>query len=346
MLVNENDFLTFLEKCYEEGLGNFDQVIVPKKLNPAGSDLHFVNLSAEGQLDLNQYRTVEPARSLFYFTREQVIPFNHTDQKRLIVGIKACDLKALAVLDKALINDDFVDPAYRHWRKNTSIISSDCDAICPTCHCTLLDGKPYAEQGFDLNISKVEDQYHLTAQTSKGEDLLKLIKKTISHSETSDHIKEKIDRKRNNVIEQLKKQNKQFQHDKAYDNLRKTDLAIWQEESQTCVGCGGCTNICPTCYCLILNDETTGEEFVKVRSTDSCQMHGYARVAGGASPRPKMYDRFRNRYLCKFDYMKHDFDLLGCVGCGRCTEVCPGEIEFREVVQRTVNPSVKQAQES
>jgi len=345
MLVNANDFATFLEKCYEEGLGDFDQVIVPKKLSDDSDDLHFVNLSAEGQLVLDHYRTVEPVRSLFYFSREQVIPFNHPDQKRLIVGIKACDLNALVVLDKALINDDFVDPAYQYWRKNTYIISSDCDEICPTCHCTLVDGQPYAEQGFDLNLSKVEDQYRLSAQTSKGEALLELIKKTISHSESSDYIQEKIDQKRKKVIERLNEQNKKFQHDQNYQTLRKADLAVWQEESQTCVGCGGCTNICPTCYCMILNDETTGEEFVKVRSTDSCQLHGYARVAGGASPRPKMYERFRNRYLCKFDYMQHDFDLLGCVGCGRCTEVCPGEIEFREVVQHTLNPSVKQAQE-
>jgi len=114
-------------------------------------------------------------------------------------------------------------------------------------------------------------------------------------------------------------------------------LTKWIDEAANCCGCGGCTNICPTCYCIILNDESTGKTFIKERSIDSCQVHGYARVAGGASPRLKMFERFRNRYLCKFNYMPSNFGLLGCTGCGRCIEVCAGKIEFREVLKRIVS---------
>ena len=74
-----------------------------------------------------------------------------------------------------------------------------------------------------------------------------------------------------------------------------------------------------------------------MRSFDSCQWNGYARVAGGATPRPKMFERFRNRYLCKFLFMKSNFDLLGCTGCGRCTEACAGNIDFRKVVKRVTD---------
>jgi len=84
---------------------------------------------------------------------------------------------------------------------------------------------------------------------------------------------------------------------------------------------------------LILNDETKAQQFVKVRSMDSCQLHGYARVAGGGSPRPKMFQRFRNRYLCKFLFMHSNFGELGCTGCGRCTETCTAGIDFRQVVR-------------
>jgi ferredoxin len=110
-------------------------------------------------------------------------------------------------------------------------------------------------------------------------------------------------------------------------------MPVWEEESSSCVGCGACTNICPTCYCLILNEEGGDGDFVKVRSYDSCQWQGYARVAGGASPRPRMKQRFRNRYLCKFLYLPSNFGTLGCTGCGRCTEACPGQIDFRAVVR-------------
>ena len=105
----------------------------------------------------------------------------------------------------------------------------------------------------------------------------------------------------------------------------------------TCIGCGACTHICPTCYCLILNDESKADQFIKQRTFDSCQYNGYARVAGGANPRSTMTKRFRNRYLCKFDYMMHNFEKLGCTGCGRCTQACAGEIDFRKVVHRLQN---------
>jgi hypothetical protein len=82
-----------------------------------------------------------------------------------------------------------------------------------------------------------------------------------------------------------------------------------------------------------LNDETKAQKFIKERTYDSCQWNGYARVAGGGTPRPEMGKRFRNRYLCKFDYMPHNFEEIGCTGCGRCTDACAGGIDFREVVR-------------
>jgi ferredoxin len=135
------------------------------------------------------------------------------------------------------------------------------------------------------------------------------------------------------MLERVKTQNAPFLRAQEYDGLKLSSQDLWKDTAKTCVGCGACTNICPTCYCLILNDESESEEFYKVRSYDSCQWHGYARVAAGASPRPFIHERFRNRYLCKFLFMKSNFGRLGCTGCGRCTDACPGEIEFRAVVQ-------------
>jgi len=66
-------------------------------------------------------------------------------------------------------------------------------------------------------------------------------------------------------------------------------------------------------------------------------LNGYARVAGGGSPRPKMFERFRNRYLCKFNYMQSNFNEPGCTGCGRCIDTCPATIDFRNVINSVSN---------
>jgi len=343
MIVKAEDFLSFLIKCQKESLGGFQQVIVPRKSKNVETDqLFFTEIKDNAVVVLDSYRTIDPLRALFYFSRETLLPADKV-KKRLIVGAKGCDMAAFQVLDKALINEDFVDPVYQAWREQTTIITTDCTEIGDSCHCTLVKGKPYTDQNYDMNLSAINGNYLITVGSKKGEELLKIMKDMISLSQPHGNEKDTIKKNRKAIEEKLKQQNSKYLRSEDYGNLRKSDIEDWIKDSKQCIGCGGCTNICPTCYCIIINDETTGKEFVKVRSYDSCQLHGYAKVAGGDSPRPKMYQRFRNRYLCKFDYMKSNFDLIGCTGCGRCIDVCAGEIEFREVVQKNIQlPKVQE----
>ncbi|HSW56171.1 MAG TPA: 4Fe-4S dicluster domain-containing protein [Ignavibacteriaceae bacterium] len=334
MIVNKNDFHSFLKKV-NNGLGNFSEVIVPYR---ARSDdekpaFHFLRFEEGNSLNLNFFRTVDPLKILFYLTREKVYPLKQKIHTRAIVGVKACDLKALHLLDKAMLQNGFVDPAYKIWRDNTLIVSSDCDHLHETCSCNLVNGHPYSDNGFDLNLSVIDGNYYIEIGSERCQDFVELMKKEISVGNSTASDQELVKSKRQKVFDQLCKKNDYLEHSGDYSGFRKVIHKNWEEASKECVGCGACTNICPTCYCLILNDESTEKEFVKVRSYDSCQWHGYARVAGGGTPRPKMTERFRNRYLCKFDYMHKNFGEIGCTGCGRCTEACAAKIDFREVVK-------------
>ncbi|MBN1996920.1 4Fe-4S dicluster domain-containing protein [candidate division KSB1 bacterium] len=330
MTIKVEMFYDFLQQCRESKIGNFQQVIVPAstKFTTDGQQ-QFSPLAEDTTFNLDTYRTIDPLKMLYYYFRERVYPENGKTPKRLIVGAKACDIAAMRVLDKAMDNDDFVDPNYKLWRENTTIVSADCTEICPTCHCTLVGGKPFVTEGFDLNLSRINGNYVMTTGSKKGKELLELIGKNaeIKESDPGD-----IEKQRKEIVTQLERQNKSYARSGVYEKYRSVDMDSWNDNSKACIGCGACTNICPTCYCLILNDETKGQQFTKVRSYDSCQLSGYARVAGGGTPRPKMYQRFRNRYLCKFDYMKSNFNMIGCTGCGRCTEACAAKIDFREVV--------------
>jgi len=338
MIIKVDEFYAFLYKCLEKGISDFDQIVLPaRSADTQHETFHFVHLSRDVEFDIDSYRTVDPLKMFFFLPREKMLPQSFTNTKRLIVGAKGCDIRAMAVLDKAMINEDFVDPGYFHWRQNTTIISADCTSIAPTCHCNLVDGHPYAEAGFDLNLSRHKDIYVVTSGSEKGDKLLALLKKECNLEPASGEILSFIQEQRNKITGLLEKQNEQYKRNNKYENLKQSPMDNWADESKTCIGCGACTNICPTCYCLILNDETKAEEFVKVRSQDSCQLNGYARVAGGGTPRPHMFQRFRNRYLCKFLFMKSNFGMLGCTGCGRCTEACAAQIDFRQVVQSVLN---------
>ncbi|RJP66210.1 MAG: hypothetical protein C4539_11905 [Ignavibacteriales bacterium] len=339
MVISGSDFISFLHSVQSEKPIGYQKVIVVTEKESAGVTTRNLSvLKDDSKVVLDSFHSIEPVKILYYLPRQKVYPSGKLNEKLLLVGVKACDLKALQILDKALINKDFIDPDYKQWRENITIITSDCTEIGEFCHCNLKNGKPYSESGFDLNLSPINGSYLIATGSEKGEALLELMKKHIHLTNHTDDDLSKIKTQRNRIETKLIEHNKKFEFNNNYINLKKNPINSWKDDSKECVGCGGCTNICPSCYCLILNDDSKLEQFVKVRSYDSCQLNGYARVAGGATPRPKMYERFRHRYLCKHIYFQSNFDESGCTGCGRCSEVCPAKIDFRETVYNQIQP--------
>ncbi|MDZ7316597.1 MAG: 4Fe-4S dicluster domain-containing protein [candidate division KSB1 bacterium] len=343
MVVKAVDFLAFLKKAAETRLGGIEQVFVPAAAswNPS-SGTYFTRLSPNSRPVLDSFRSIDPVKILYYLTRERLTDGRPAVGKRLIVGVKGCDLSALLLLDQALLHGDFVDPAYAEWRACSLIIAADCRDIAETCHCTLAGGVPWAERGYDVNLAQADDVYLLTAATEAGKEFLAALAKEVETKPDDEQAARRVDEQRQAILRRLNEQNRPFARAGRYLEYRKPTKDVWRQASVSCIGCGACTHICPTCYCLILNDESRDGLFIKERSYDSCQWNGYARVAGGGTPRPKMTDRFRNRYLCKFDYMQHNFGRLGCTGCGRCTEACAGKIDFRQVV-KSVEDAVQAA---
>ncbi|NLW25671.1 MAG: 4Fe-4S binding protein [Clostridia bacterium] len=106
---------------------------------------------------------------------------------------------------------------------------------------------------------------------------------------------------------------------------------LWRELQEKCVNCGVCTFLCPTCHCFDLTDDQKGK---KVRSWDSCMFASFTKQASGHNPRPTGAERLRQRVMHKFRYFFENHGIFACVGCGRCVEKCPVNLDIREVLQR------------
>jgi formate hydrogenlyase subunit 6/NADH:ubiquinone oxidoreductase subunit I len=111
---------------------------------------------------------------------------------------------------------------------------------------------------------------------------------------------------------------------------------VWEYIGDQCFECGACSFVCPSCSCFNIADVTNPECegcADRLRSWDSCSYEGYSRMAGGHNPRKPVEDRRNKRFFCKLSYSQMKKYLRpGCVGCGRCAWVCPGDIGLPNVV--------------
>ena len=100
------------------------------------------------------------------------------------------------------------------------------------------------------------------------------------------------------------------------------DDSLWLEQSLRCIGCGTCAYVCPTCGCFDIQDLFDGKRGMRKRSWDSCGFDLFTLHASGHNPRSVQSQRWRQRIMHKFQYMFEKDNVIGCVGCGRCSRSC------------------------
>ncbi len=251
-----------------------------------------------------------------------------------IFGLKDCDLRSIEILDKVFADEEFRDPFYVKRRENMFIISSDCFEVGENCFCNLFGGRPFAQSGFDLNVSKVKDGFIIEAGSQKGRDFTE--KHPQLFTETSGALLAERDENRSRTQRRLEQNNAEYQFDAPTKEIveKSQDSEIFDVEARNCVECQACTRICPTCHCFYLYDTKQKDYFAKMKMWDSCMRVGYAAVAGGANPYKILGDRIKHRLLHKFVYFLDRYGKDMCVGCGRCVDGCAGEVDIRTVLKK------------
>lgn len=296
------------------------------------------------EIVFNEYRCVDPAsRTFFNHFKEEVCTYFNDDDKTVkkgkpvaVSGIKNCDLFSCRIQDFVFLEGKGEDPLYKARREDMLIISGDCPSFKEACFCRAFDINPYPNEGFDFNLSSLNDGFLLDAATPRAKSIAVSLKEILEPA-TSGQLSGRAG-KRGLVVKRME------EHLSRHKIPKKEDLqdivmsgynsAIWQEQMKTCVECGGCVFACDTCHCFLLSDEKAGSACKRIRSWDGCLLKNFGRVAGGANPLRMRYMRLRNRYLKKFDFFIDNIAKQACCGCGRCIEVCPGRIDIRYILRK------------
>lgn len=294
------------------------------------------------EIVFNEYRAIEPTRAFFIPAKEEICSYFEEETKKpqerplALCGIKNCDLFSLKIQDFVFLGGNEPDPLYEERRKNALIISSDCASFKEVCFCKAFDINPHVSEGFDINLSPLNDGYLVDVGSEKAQKIVESIKDILTPA-TAGQLSAR-EAKRDSVIKRLQGHLSQHKIPKK-DTLQALVLSgynsqVWQEQALTCVECAGCVFMCDTCHCFLLTDERRVENAKRLRIWDGCMFKNFAKVAGGANPLKMRYMRLRNRYLKKFDFFIDNLGIQACCGCGRCIEVCPGKIDIRYILRK------------
>ncbi|MCK4235897.1 MAG: 4Fe-4S dicluster domain-containing protein [Candidatus Krumholzibacteria bacterium] len=348
--IDSTNFERLLKKLSSEG-----ELFVPVRDQETGK-LHIERVEAfplPEQTTLEGHRAVETLKAFGQLLRFPVAEYPSPELDELtleenipnyiVVGARACDIKAMELVDRVQIEGEFTDPFYKIRRDKMVVIGADCTDCGKSCFCNLLGGKPWPERGFDLSLSRVVGGYLIEAGSERGEGIVEGNKELFA--ETREGLVEQRDEIRREVLRKLEENNEKFPTAEGLPEIIRGSLTdeIWDEIAARCVECGACTNICPTCYCFLLYDqEADGEHFQRISTWDSCQVTGYARMAGMLNPRPRLVDRFKHRYYHKYDYLVLSHDAIYCTGCGRCIDSCSAGIDMRDVFERVKKKAATQ----
>ena len=248
--------------------------------------------------------------------------------KFAFLGVRACELAAIAIQDKVFLGGAYRDTAYERRRSDNFIIALNCGEAGGTCFCVSMKTGPKAQSGFDLALTELlGDRHEFLVETGSdlgGEILAELSSRpTLSAdieaaeavvANTAAHMSRSLE---TGGLKELLQAN--LEHPR------------WDEVAERCLTCANCTMVCPTCFCTTVEDHTdlSGEIAERERKWDSCFTLDFSYVHGG-SVRKQTRSRYRQWMTHKLANWIDQFGTSGCVGCGRCVTWCPVGIDLTE----------------
>lgn len=248
----------------------------------------------------------------------------------ILFGVRGCDVQALEVLDRVFLAPP-ADSYYQERRAHGVIISLACDRPAETCFCGTF-GIDAADPAGDVTCWKTADTLYLNAKTEKGAALLAQLEAvTAPAEETAADEAQATARRRLEALPLATLSADAFGAGKTEQFFNAPE---WVELSESCLGCGTCTFVCPTCQCYDIKDFNTGHGVKRFRCWDSCMYSEFTKMSAG-QPRLTQLERFRQRFMHKLVYYPTNNDgLFSCVGCGRCLNKCPIRMNIVKVMKK------------
>ncbi len=262
-------------------------------------------------------------------------------KKYAFLGVRSCELHAIDILDRVLLQNGFEDPTYKIRRSESLIIVVQCTAPAATCFCASMQTGPKAERGFDLAMTEVIDGDSHYFVLQEGSRTGRAMLQELACPEATET---EIAAAEQAVAAAVERMGRTLDTHGLKEALyANREHPHWQEVGARCLNCTNCTQVCPTCFCTTVEDITdlTGTTAERWRRWDSCFTMDFSYIHGG-SVRSSAGARYRQWLTHKLASWVDQFGTFGCVGCGRCITWCPVGIDITEEARALAADTVKQ----
>ncbi len=245
---------------------------------------------------------------------------------RVVLCIRPCDAKAVQLVKLNFDTHEYKDPYWLRLYENTAFVGLACDQPCSTCFCTSTGCGPYNEEGLDVLLKKEGSGFKAKILTDKGQDLMDAAG-WADAGDDGESFQEARRAAEARIVSKVRTDRL-----KELETLGLHGADFWEDVSFACINCGTCTYLCPTCWCFDIQDEVHGKHGKRMRNWDSCMFPIFTVHTTGHNPRGTKLQRVRQRFMHKLKYFVDKYDQgIMCVGCGRCVQQCPVNIDIRRV---------------
>ncbi len=323
-----------MKRINETQLHKFLQELIDKDKLYGVEDIRWEKLKKVPSLELpvgprllSPKEIIHPQdETLFIHDGEKIQPPSMPKEK-IVWGIRPCDAKALQLIDKVFLETDPIDPYYKERRDAAVFISVACTKLLPTCFCTTFDSEaPFKLYGADILLLPLDGHFYVLDENERG-------KKITKDWEEVTELPQDFEKIKNQLITELENTSPSVADLKELLKEKFNDFDFWKELGYSCLGCGICTYLCPTCYCFDIATEKIANRVRRARYWDSCQFALFTLEASGHNPRPTQHHRIRQRFMHKLSFFPERYNEYLCTGCGRCITNCPAGIDIRELIE-------------
>lgn len=251
------------------------------------------------------------------------------EEKMAFIGVRACEMQAIFVLDKVFNNKLAIYQQYQRRRDNTFIMAVNCTTAANTCFCVSMQSGPAVKEGYDLALTEVIDDtrhyFLVVSGTPEGEAFCRALDLPLANAADRQLADSHVERTKEKMI---RKVDNEHVHEVLANTLNSKQ---WDEVAKRCINCANCTMSCPTCFCSDTEDVVSidGAQVDRWQSWESCFNLSHSYIHGG-SVRNSAQSRYRQWLTHKFGTWWDQFGVSGCVGCGRCITWCPVGIDVTE----------------